>query len=68
MNTTSIAFALAILQALPTLIQAGDQALQLIEEGIASLQAMQAQNRDPTDAEWQAINDLVTQLQAKVAS
>lgn len=68
METSSLALAIAILEALPTLIGAGSEALTLIENGVASLKAMQAEGRDPTDAEWQAVNDLIAQLQAKIAS
>lgn len=68
MSVATLAFAIALLEALPQLISTGMEVTTLIENGLASLKAMQAEGRDPTDAEWTALNALVADLQARIAS
>ena len=56
----AIAFAIQALTQLPALIQAGADAVAAIEATIAALQAMQTENRDPTPAEWDALDARIT--------
>jgi len=50
------AFAMQALTLLPGLIQAGAEVLTLIQSTTAAIQAMQTEGRDPTQAEWDALN------------
>lgn len=56
----AIAFAIQALTQLPALIQAGADAVAAIEQTIAALQSMQAENREPTNAEWDALDARIT--------
>ena len=62
MPTTALALAIQVLEALPSLVTAGEQVLALIENTVSSLKVMQAANRDPTDAEWAALDAQVKAL------
>ena len=53
----ALAFALQALTLLPGLIQAGAEVLTLIQSTTTALHAMQAEGRDPTEAEWTALRD-----------
>lgn len=53
-------FALALLQALPGLVEQGTAAYEAVKAGNAALAAMAAQSRGPSDAEWDALNATVT--------
>ena len=53
---TALAFAIQALTQLPALIQAGADIARAVQETIAALQALQAEGRDPTQAEWDALN------------
>ena len=61
---TALAFAIQALVQLPALIQAGADAARAIQETVATLQAMQAEGRGPTQAEWDALN---TRVEADLA-
>lgn len=56
------AFALSLLTELPALIAAGKQVFDLIKSGTAAMEAMQAENRDPTPAEWDKLNAQIKAL------
>jgi len=56
----AIAFAIQALTALPSLIQAGVQVMQLIENTKIALQTMQSEQRDPTQAEWDSLEAQIT--------
>jgi hypothetical protein len=62
----AIAFAIQALSTLPSLIQAGVQVIQLIESTKAVLQTMQVEQRDPTQAEWEALEAQITATLAKL--
>lgn len=64
----AIAFALQLLQALPPLIEAGLEVKTLIEQQGAALSAMQAESRDPSPAEWDALNAQIDALRAELHS
>jgi len=53
---TALAFAIQALVQLPALIQAGADAARAIQETVTALQAMQAEGRGPTQAEWDSLN------------
>ncbi len=50
------AYAISLLTELPGLIASGKQVIDLIQTGSNALKAMQTEGRDPTDAEWAALN------------
>jgi hypothetical protein len=68
MNATAVALAIAVLQSLPALITASAEVIALINSTVTSLKQMQAENRDPTDAEWAAVHSIVDTLTARIAS
>jgi len=51
----ALAFAMQALTLLPGLIQAGADVLALIQSTTTAMQAMHAEGRDPTQAEWDAL-------------
>jgi hypothetical protein len=63
---TALALAVQVLEILPTLITASSEALGFIESTTATLKAMQADNRDPTDAEWAALDAQIATLRAEL--
>ncbi len=60
----AIAYAIQLLGTLPSLISAGIDVVDLINNANDALKKMQAENRDPTDSEWSDLNDLVEKLRA----
>lgn len=63
---TAIAFALQAFQALPALIAAGKDIALIVKESTEALRAMQAENRDPSPAEWDALNKRIADLRAEL--
>ena len=61
---TALAFAIQALVQLPALIQAGADAARAIQETVTALQAMQAEGRGPTQAEW---DSLIARVEADLA-
>lgn len=62
----ALALAIQALEVLPTLISASAEALGFIDSTTTALKAMQAEHRDPTDAEWAALNTQIATLRAQV--
>jgi hypothetical protein len=58
-----LAYALQVLGALPQLLVAGQDVLDLVEQSNAKLEAMQDAGRDPTPAEWKELDDMIDELQ-----
>jgi hypothetical protein len=58
----AVAYALQLLQTIGPLIQAGRDVMGLINQAKASLATMQAEGRDPTPAEWDALNASIKAL------
>jgi hypothetical protein len=63
---TALALAIQVLEILPTLITASSEALGFIDSTTAALKAMQADSRDPTDAEWAALDTQIATLRAQL--
>jgi len=61
-----IPFALQLLSAIPGLFASGEQAIAMIEANTAALKAMVAENRSPTQAEWDALNSVLSGLEAQL--
>lgn len=57
-----LAFAIQLISALPALVQAGRDITSLVTDGTKALEAMQREKRDPTGAEWQALNKQIADL------
>lgn len=53
---TTITLALSVLEALPALIQAGQDVSNLIATTANTIKTAQAEGRDPNEAEWAAID------------
>lgn len=51
----SLSLAINVLAALPALVTAGEETIQLINSTVATLKVMQTQGRDPLPSEWAAI-------------
>lgn len=52
----ALQYVLAALAAIEQLAQAGASVMALVSEVKATVTAMQAESRDPTDDEWAALN------------
>ena len=61
---SALTFAMQMLGQLPSLIEAGIDVYDLVVKTNTSLKAMQDENRDPSDAEWEALNDAIEELRA----
>lgn len=59
---TALALALNVLEVLPGVVTAGEDALQLIQSTSATLRVAQSQGRDPSPNEWDAINAQIEKL------
>ena len=58
----ALAYAIQLLGEVPALISAGQDVVTLVNSGNAALKAMQAEKRDPTDAEWAALDTQIGAL------
>ena len=56
MANNILALVLDVLMKLPVLIKDGAEAVQLIESTLGTVRSAQAQGRDPTQAEWDAVH------------
>jgi hypothetical protein len=63
-----VPYIVQILQNLPGLIAAGEDAYAYVTAGNANVKAMIAANRGPTDAEWTALDASVTALSNELDS
>jgi hypothetical protein len=63
---SALAYALQLLAALPQLIQAGADVMQMITEAKDRLQNMQDEGRDPTPAEWDDLNARIATLRGEL--
>lgn len=66
MPVTALAFAITALQAIPAVLMAGEDAVAFAEKAANAVNAMQSENRDPSDAEWQTLNDEIAALQKQI--
>ena len=62
----ALAIATAVLQLLPSLLQAGIDVMGLLTSTNAVISQAQAEGRDPTDAEWQALDAQISALRAQL--
>lgn len=66
MNPLALTFAIQFLTQLPSLILAGQEVVGMINKSNEALKNMQADGRDPTDAEWKELNDSIAALGARL--
>jgi len=59
----ALLYATQLLGMLPSLLAAGKNVADLVQSGNAALKAMADENRDPTPAEWDALNAKIKALQ-----
>lgn len=64
----SAAFALALLNIAPVLLEAGAAGLETFNRHKDALQTMVNEGRDPTPAEWDALNAEISALQDRLHS
>lgn len=62
----ALAITTTVLQLLPSLIQAGIDVVGLINSTNSVISAAQAAGRDPTDAEWNALDAQISALRAQL--
>jgi hypothetical protein len=53
----ALEYAARLLSELPVLIQAGSNVLDIIQHGNAKIQQFISEKRDPTDLEWEELNN-----------
>jgi hypothetical protein len=66
MNPTAIAYAVQLVGALPGLIQAGVDITRTLREGQSKLQQFEAEGRNPTPQEWDALNAEIARLRGEL--
>jgi len=62
----AFAMAMQLLAALPALLEAGADIKELVEDQTAKLRAMQDEDRDPTQEEWDELNAKITALRGEL--
>lgn len=58
----ALPFVIQLLSSLPALIQAGIDVTGLIQQSSDAIKRMQAEKRDPTPEEWDALNSRIKAL------
>ena len=61
-GSSALTLAIAVLEALPGIITASEQAIALIENTASDLRTMQATDTDPTAAQWEAMAATINTL------
>lgn len=61
-----LVYALQVLNTLPSLIAAGQNVVGLIQHANAAIEKMQIEKRDPSPAEWGALNQTIAALRAEL--
>ena len=64
MNPAILMYAMQALEAIPSLIAAGQSVVNLVNQASAAVKKMQAENRDPTAEEWAAQAAVISDLRA----
>lgn len=64
----ALLYATQLLGMLPSLLAAGKNVVDLVTTGNAALKTMADENRDPTPAEWDALNAKIKALQDELHS
>lgn len=59
---TALTLAIQILESLPSFIHMTTEAAKYIKDSVTSLKIMQLEGRDPSAAEWDALNATVQSL------
>ena len=65
---SALLFATTLLAELPALIAAGVEVVGLIEKGNAQLKQFADEKRNPTDAEWEALNESIASKRKELHS
>jgi len=68
MEPTALAYAIQALTLIPSLIKTGADILTFVQETETALKKMQAESRDPTAAEWDALNAKIAELRKALHS
>lgn len=62
---SALLFAMQVLNSLPSLIEAGVDVYDIINSTNENLKKMMDEDRDPTDEEWETLNELIESLRAQ---
>ena len=66
--TAALQYANQLIQYATMAAEAGMHVAELLRDGQAAIRAMVEENRDPTDAEWEALNVRIAQIREKLHS
>lgn len=64
MSAAVLMYAMQALEAIPSLIAAGQNVVNLVNQTSAAVKKMQTENRDPTAEEWAAQAQVISDLRA----
>ncbi len=62
----AVMFAMQLLSQLPELIKGGQDVVGLVEDANAALAKMEAEKRDPSQEEWDALNAKLDELRKQL--
>jgi hypothetical protein len=68
MSPAVLLYAIQLLNALPGLIATGQNLLTVVQQHRDALERMHAENRDPTQEEWDALNASINALRSQLHS
>lgn len=68
MNPAVLIYAIQILNAIPQLIATGQNVMAVVQQHRNAMETMLAEKRDPTQAEWDALNVTIDQLRTQLHS
>jgi len=66
--TAALQFAAELIKYATLAAEVGMNVHELLRQGEAAVNAMVAEGRDPTDAEWEALNIRIAQIREKLHS
>lgn len=68
MSPAILMYSIQILNALPGLIATGQNVLSVVQQHRDAMESMLAEKRDPTPAEWDALNASIASLRQQLHS
>ncbi len=68
MTEQALLYAIQVLTQIPALVSTGQSVVGLVNQSSAALQSMVAEKRNPTDAEWDALNATTASLRKQLHS
>ena len=62
---SALTYALEALNAIPALVSAGIDVVTFVKQTSEDIKKMQDEDRNPTDAEWEALNGIIEDLRSQ---